>query len=85
MTFSFRSGVQYVKGANEGRGKVLAPLGAGGMVTFGDKLSFLAELSRLAGLGGDDGESGPYTIVHIDNPAIEAGYRIGIPVITLVA
>ncbi|MER9119858.1 hypothetical protein NKH93_25095 [Mesorhizobium sp. M0954] len=80
MTFSFRDGIRYIKGPKDGRGEVTARLGAED-IQFGDKLSFLAELSRSLGFGGDG--DGPYSIIHIDSPAIEAGYRIGIPVITL--
>ncbi|MER8691548.1 hypothetical protein NKI77_04740 [Mesorhizobium opportunistum] len=80
MTFSFRDGIRYIKGPKDGRGDVTARLGAED-IQFGDKLSFLAELSRSLGFGGDG--DGPYSIIHIDNPAIEAGYRIAIPVITL--
>lgn len=82
MTFSFRKGVTYTKSASDGRGSISAPLGAED-VKFGDKLSFLADLASALSFGSDSGEDGPYTIVHIDNPSIEAGYRISIPVITL--
>ncbi|TPO13738.1 hypothetical protein [Mesorhizobium sp. B1-1-5] len=82
MTFTFKDGVTYTKGVNDGRGSVNAPLGAED-IKFGDKLSFLADLSRSLSFGGDGNGNGPYTIVHIDNPSIEAGYRIGLPVITL--
>jgi hypothetical protein len=82
MTFSFRKGVTYAKGANEGQAKIIAPLGAED-IKFGDKLSFFADLSKSLSFGGDGDGNGPYTIVHIDNPSIEAGYRISIPVITL--
>ncbi|AZO29773.1 hypothetical protein [Mesorhizobium sp. M1B.F.Ca.ET.045.04.1.1] len=80
MTFSFRDGLRYIKGPKDGRGDVTARLGAED-IQFGDKLSFLAELSSSLGFGGDG--DGPYSIIHIDSPAIEAGYRIAIPVITL--
>lgn len=82
MTFSFRQGVTYAKGANDSQAKITAPLGAED-IKFGDKLSFLADLSKSLSFGGDGDGNGPYTIVHIDNPSIEAGYRISIPVITL--
>jgi hypothetical protein len=82
MTFSFRQGVTYAKGVNDGQAKITAPLGAED-IKFGDKLSFLADLSKSLSFGGDGDGNGPYTIVHIDNPSIEAGYRIAIPVITL--
>ena len=82
MTFTFRDGVTYTKSVNDGRGKITAPLGAED-IKFGDKLSFLADLAKSLSFGGDGDGNGPYTIVHITNPSIEAGYRIGIPVITL--
>jgi hypothetical protein len=80
MTFTFAKGVTYSKEVTDGRGKITAPLGADD-IKFGDKLSFLADLAKSLSFGGDG--DGPYTIVHITNPSIEAGYRIGIPVITL--
>jgi hypothetical protein len=82
MTFSFKKGVTYTKAPGDNRGRIEAPLGAED-IKFGDKLSFLADLSRSLSFGGGDGTDGPYTILHIDNPSIEAGYRIAIPVITL--
>lgn len=82
MTFSFREGVTYAKGVSDSQAKITAPLGAED-IKFGDKLSFLADLSKSLSFGGDGDGNGPYTIVHISNPSIEAGYRISIPVITL--
>jgi hypothetical protein len=82
MTFSFKEGVKYTKSVGDSRGRITAPLGAED-IKFGDKLSFLTDLSRSLSFGGDNGEDGPYTIVHVNSPSIEAGYRISIPVITL--
>lgn len=83
INFNFRDGVKYLKSAEHKSGKIDAPLTAED-IKFGDKLSFLADLSKAFSFGsGQNGKDGPYTILHIAKPAIEAGYRISIPIITL--
>jgi ABC-type transporter Mla subunit MlaD len=80
LNINFRHGVRFTKTGLNAQPEVKAPLGAED-IKFGDKLSFLADLSKSLSFGG--GGDGPYTLVHVDRPAIEAGYRVGIPVITL--
>jgi hypothetical protein len=78
ITVKFNEGITYGGGSGQG-GKLLAPLKAEDVI-FGETLKFLEALAKSLSLGGDDG---PFTRLSLVNPAIEAGYRISIPVITL--
>jgi len=78
ITVRFAKGITYGGGSGQS-GKLSAPLKAED-VQFGPILKFLDALSKSLSLGGDDG---PFTRLSLANPAIEAGYRISIPVITL--
>lgn len=78
ITVDFKKGITYAGGSGQ-TGQLLAPLDTNDIV-FGKILSFLAELAKWLSIGGDNG---PFTRLSLVNPAIEAGYRIAIPVITV--
>ncbi|MGY2805604.1 hypothetical protein [Bradyrhizobium sp. USDA 4506] len=78
ITVDFKKGITYSGGSGQ-TGQLLAPLDTNNIV-FGKILSFLAELAKWLSIGGDNG---PFTRLSLVNPAIEAGYRIAIPVITV--
>ncbi|MGY4505795.1 hypothetical protein ACVWYH_009752 [Bradyrhizobium sp. GM24.11] len=78
ITVNFTKGITYAGGSGQ-TGQLAAPLDANDIV-FGEILSFLAELAKWLSIGGDNG---PFTHLSLVNPAIEAGYRIAIPVITV--
>ena len=78
ITVKFRQGITYAGGSGQ-TGQLAAPLTSDD-IQFGEILSFLAELAKWLSVGGDNG---PFTHLSLVNPAIEAGYRIAIPVITV--
>jgi hypothetical protein len=78
ITVKFRKGITYAGGSGQ-TGQLSAPLDSSDII-FGEILSFLKELANWLSIGGDNG---PFTHLSLVNPAIEAGYRIAIPVITV--
>lgn len=78
LQIHFAKGVTYKGGTNQSA-SLEAPIGPTN-ISFGDKLSFLAEIAQSFQIGGDQG---PYARVRTDRPAIEAGFRLFVESLTL--